>query len=119
VRWWLVPGLPSYTWVPNLGTIERLLSDWRGLLSLAGCAGLVLPLALLGMRRAPARLQPLKSMLVLMILPPLYAALSVRVEGRIVWSLYPFLIPFAVSLGLPRRAESQPDVRELKVVRRA
>jgi hypothetical protein len=84
-----------------------------------GCAGLVLPLALLGMRRAPARLQPLKSMLVLMILPPLYAALSVRVEGRIVWSLYPFLIPFAVSLGLPRRAESQPDVRELKVARRA
>jgi hypothetical protein len=60
---------------------------------------------------APARIAPLKSLLVLMALPPLYAALSVRVEGRIVWGLYPFLIPFAVSLGLPRRAEALPDER--------
>ena len=119
VRWWLVPGLPGYSWVPNLGTVLNLLSDWRGLLSLAGCAGLVLPLALFGMRHAPPRLQPLKSLLLLMLLPPLYAALSVRVEGRIVWGLYPFLIPFAVALGLPRRAASQPDVRELKTARRA
>ena len=119
VRWWLVPGLPSYTWVPNLDALHNLLSDWRGMLSLAGCAGLVLPLALLGMRHAPARLQPLKSLLALMLLPPLYAALSVRVEGRIFWGLYPFLIPFAVALGLPRRAENGSDVRELKVARRA
>jgi hypothetical protein len=49
----------------------------------------------------------------------LYAALSVRVEGRIIWGLYPFLIPFAVALGMPRRAESESDVRELKVARRA
>ncbi len=118
VRWWLVPGLPHYGWVPNLGTLMNLLDDWRGLLSLAGCAGVVLPLALAGMRRAPARLRPLKSLLVLMALPPLYAALSVRVEGRIVWSLYPFLVPFAVAVGLPR-AKRDPDVRELKAARRA
>jgi hypothetical protein len=35
-----------------------------------------------------------------MALPPLYAALCVRVEGRIVWGLYPFLIPFAAAYGL-------------------
>jgi len=58
-------------------------------------------------------------LLPLMALPPLYAALSVRVEGRIVWSLYPCLIPFAVALGLPRRAETAPDVRPLKTSRRA
>lgn len=119
VRWWMVPGLPTYAWVPNLGTVLNLFSDWRGLLSLLGCAGLVLPLALAGMRHAPPRLKPLKGLLLLMLLPPLYAALSVRVEGRIVWGLYPFLIPFAVAVGLPRRAESQPDVRELRAVRRA
>jgi hypothetical protein len=119
VRWWLIPGLPHYVWAPNLGTVRALLDDTRGLMSLVGCAGIVLPLALVGMRRAPPRLAPLKSLLVLMALPPLYAALSVRVEGRIVWSLYPFLIPFAVALGLPRRAETTPDVRPLKTSRRA
>jgi hypothetical protein len=113
VRWWLIPGLPHYVWAPNLGTVRALLDDTRGLLSLVGCAGVILPLALLGMRRAPSRLAPLKSLLVLM------AALSVRVEGRIVWNLYPFLIPFAVALGLPQRAETRPDVRPLKASRRA
>jgi hypothetical protein len=119
VRWWLIPGLPHYAWVPNLGTTLALLKDTRGLLSLAGCAGLVLPLALVGMRGAPRRIAPLKSLLVLMALPPLYAALSVRVEGRIVWGLYPFLIPFAVSLGLPRRAAAVPDGHPLHASRRA
>jgi hypothetical protein len=110
VRWWLIPGLPHYTWVPNLGTVKALLQDTRGLLSLVGCGGIILPLALVGMRDAPPRVAPLKSLLVLLALPPLYAALSVRVEGRIVWGLYPFLIPFAVSLGLPRRAAAVPDM---------
>jgi hypothetical protein len=119
VRWWLIPGLPHYAWVPNFGTVRALLADTRGLLSLAGCAGLVLPLALVGIRRAPPRIARLKSLLVLMALPPLYAALSVRVEGRIVWGLYPFLIPFAVALGLPRRAATEPDVRPLRTSRRA
>jgi hypothetical protein len=119
VRWWLVPGLPHDAWAPNLRTVHALLDDTRGLLSLVGCGGLVLPLALAGMRRAPARLAPLKGLLALMVLPPLYVALSVRVEGRIVWGLYPFLIPFAVALGLPRRAESKPEVRPLKASRRA
>jgi hypothetical protein len=53
VRWWIVPGLPHDTWVPNLGTVRALLDDRRSLLSLLGCAGVVLPLALAGMRRAP------------------------------------------------------------------
>jgi hypothetical protein len=46
--------------------------------------------------------KPLRSLLVLMALPPLYAALCVRVEGRIVWGLYPFLIPFAAAYGADR-----------------
>jgi hypothetical protein len=119
MRWWLVPGLPHYAWVPNFGTMRAILDDPGALLSFAGCAGVVLPLALAGMRRAPPRIARLKSLLVLMALPPLYAALSVRVEGRTVWGLYPFLIPFAVSLGLPRRAETAPDVRPLRTSRRA
>ena len=119
VRWWIVPGLPHYVWMPNLGTVRAILADTRGLLSLAGCAIVVVPLALVGMWRAPVRLAPLKSLLVLMVLPPLWAALSVRVEGRIVWSLYPFLIPFAVALGLPHRTETVPDVRPLRTSRRA
>lgn len=118
VRWWIVPALPHYAWVPNFGTIRNLLADWRALASLAGCAGIVLPLAIVGMRAAPLRLRPLKSMLVLMALPPLYALLSVRVEGRIVWGLYPFLVPFAVAVGLANRAEHVPDVRPLKTGRR-
>jgi hypothetical protein len=99
--------------------MRAILDDPGALLSFAGCAGVVLPLALAGMRRAPPRIARLKSLLVLMALPPLYAALSVRVEGRTVWGLYPFLIPFAVSLGLPRRAETAPDVRPLRTSRRA
>jgi len=118
VRWVIVPGLPHYTWVPNLYTVRQLFADHRALASIAGCAGLVVPLAVLGMRRAPPRLRPLWSLLVLMALPAIYAALSVRVEGRIVWGLYPFLLPFAVAVGLPR-AVHVPDVRPLKTARRA
>jgi hypothetical protein len=97
VRWWLIPGLPSYTWEPSLWTVNHALHDVPSLLSLAGTAGLVVPLAIAGWRRAPPTLAPLKSLLVLMVLPPLYAALCVRIDGRIIWGLYPFLVPFAVA----------------------
>jgi hypothetical protein len=103
VRWWLIPGLPSYTWEPNLWTVWHALRDVPSLLSLAGCAGLVVPLAIAGWRRAPAAFAPLKSLLLLMALPPLYAALCVRIDGRIVWGLYPFLMPFAVAVLEPSR----------------
>lgn len=104
VRWWLLSGLPPYLWKPSLDTVFRALSDWRSLASLAGGAGLVLPLALVGLRRAPAQLAPIKSLLFLMALPPLYAALCVRVDGRAIWGLYPMLIPFAALIGMKRTA---------------
>ena len=97
VRWWLIPGLPSYTWSPSLSTILFALGDTRSLISIAAAIGVVVPLALIGMRHAPASLRPLKSLLVLMVLPPLYAAMSVRVDGRVIWSLYPMLVPFALA----------------------
>jgi len=100
VRWWLIPGLPSYVWAPSIHTVITALHDVRSLASLAAAVGVVLPLALLGMRRpaAASALQPLKSLLLLMVLPPLYAALCVRVDGRAVWGLYPMLVPFAAIL---------------------
>ena len=119
VRGWIVPGLPHAAWTPTLATVRAMLDDTRGMLSLAGCAGAVLPLALVGLWRAPARIAAIKSLLALMVLPTVYAALSVRVEGRIVWNLYPFLIPFAVALGLPRRTRAASDVRPLRTSRRA
>lgn len=97
VRWYLIPGLPSYVWAPSIGTVIAALGDVRSLLSIATGIGIVLPLALLGMRKAASALQPLKSLLVLLALPPLYAALCVRVDGRAIWSLYPMLIPFAAT----------------------
>ncbi|TFW20637.1 hypothetical protein [Duganella callida] len=97
VRWYLLPGLPSYVWAPSIGSVIAALHDVRSLASIAAGVGVVLPLALLGMRRAAPALQPLKSLLLLMALPPLYAALCVRVDGRAVWSLYPMLIPFAAA----------------------
>ncbi|MYM23509.1 hypothetical protein GTP46_12705 [Duganella sp. FT135W] len=107
VRWWLIPGLPSYVWAPSIYTVITALKDVRSLASLVTAAGLVLPLALLGMRgsasSAPA-LQPLKSLLLLMVLPPLYAALCVRIDGRAIWGLYPMLAPFA-ALWLAARLE--------------
>lgn len=102
VRWWLIPGLPSYTWVPNIHTVLHAMTDVRSLASMITAIGLVVPLALVGMRDTPPQLRGLKSLLVLMALPPLYAALSVRIEGRVIWSLYPMLIPFAVSAGMDR-----------------
>jgi hypothetical protein len=105
VRWWLIPGLPSYVWAPSIGTVITALQDVRSLASLATAVGVVLPLALLGMFGAgpaaaattatTAQLRPLKSLLCLMALPPLYAALCVRVDGRAIWGLYPMLVPFA------------------------
>ena len=103
VRWWLIPGLPSYVWAPSINTVVTALRDVRSLASLATAVGVVLPLALLGMRgnagatasAAVAALRPLKSLLLLMALPPLYAALCVRVDGRAIWGLYPMLVPFA------------------------
>ena len=100
LRWVLITGLPSYTWEPNLGTVLRALQDVPSLLSIGGTAFLVVPLALWGWRSAPRALRPLASLLFLMALPPLYAALCVRVDGRAVWGLYPFLVPIAVCAGM-------------------
>jgi len=100
LRWVLITGLPSYTWEPNLGNVLRALQDVPSLLSIGGTAFLVVPLALWGWRSAPRTLRPLASLLFLMALPPLYAALCVRVDGRAVWGLYPFLVPFAVCAGM-------------------
>ncbi len=105
VRWFLIPGLPSYVWKPGLDKVVRALGDHRSLLSLAAGAGIVLPLALVGMRHAGARARPLLGLLALMALPPLYAFLCVRVDGRAIWGLYPFLIPFAASAWLPRSSK--------------
>ena len=99
VRFWLIPGLPGYTWEPSWWTVNHALHDLRSLASIAGASVPIVPLAVMGWRHAPAPLKPLSSLLFLMALPPLYAALCVRVEGRIIWELYPFLIPFAVASG--------------------
>ena len=104
VRWHIITGLPGYTWQPNLGTVMAALRDTRSLISIAGTAFLVVPLALVGWRPAPPQLLPLGGLLLLMALPQLYAALSVRVEGRLIWGLYPFLVPLAVCVGLRDRA---------------
>lgn len=103
VRWWIITGLPSYTWSPNVGTLRNAIHDTRSLISIAGAAIVVVPLAVLGWRAAPRSLRPLASLLVLMALPQLYALLSVRIEGRLIWSLYPFLVPFAVCVGRTRQ----------------
>ncbi len=102
VRWFLIPGLPGYVWKPGWDKVVRALGDERSLLSLAAGAGIVLPLALVGMRRAGQRLRPLLWLLALMALPPLYAFFCVRMDGRAIWGLYPFLIPFAASVGMAR-----------------
>jgi hypothetical protein len=99
VRFWLIPGLPSYTWAPSWWTVNHALHDLRSIASIVGTSLPIVPLAVMGWSRAPASLKPLRSLLFLMALPPLYAALCVRVEGRIIWGLYPFLIPFAVASG--------------------
>lgn len=106
VRWYLFPGLPTYLWVPNIGTVIAALRDHRSLLSLVSAGVIVVPLAVLAWRHVPERIRPLKGILLMMALPPLYAALSVRIEGRAIWSLYPFLIPIAVFAPvLTRRRE--------------
>lgn len=38
----------------------------------------------------------------MLALPPLYAALPVRVDGRALWGLYRMLLPFAVAALSPR-----------------
>jgi hypothetical protein len=97
VRFWLIAGLPGYPWDPSWWTVHHALHDARSLASILGSSLPIVPLAILGWRQAPAPLKPFRSLLFLMALPPLYAALCVRVEGRIVWGLYPFLTPFAVA----------------------
>jgi hypothetical protein len=97
VRWWAFPGLPGYVWQPNLGRIGEALTDIRSLASLVAAAVIVVPLAIIGLRRAPPSVKPLRSLLALLALPVVYAALSVRVEGRVIWDLYPLLIPFALA----------------------
>lgn len=119
VRGAIVPGLAHDAWLPAIGAVGARLGDTRGLLALAGCAGVVLPLALAGIWRAPPRIHALRSLLGLMALPALYGAVNLRVDGTGVWALYPFLVPFAVSLGLPRRSRTVPDVRPLRTSRRA
>ncbi|MCC2970507.1 hypothetical protein [Massilia sp. IC2-476] len=103
VRWWLVTGLPSYTWTPRWEQVAHALGDWRSLATIVGSAIVVVPLALRGWRVAPPVLRPIAGLLALMALPPLYAALCVRVDGRAVWGMYPFLVPFAACAPLAWR----------------
>ncbi|SFC22829.1 hypothetical protein [Massilia yuzhufengensis] len=100
VRWFTITGLPGYTWAPSWWTVRHALGDVRSLLSIAGSACIIVPLAVLGWRSAPPALRPFATLLALMALPPLYAALCVRVDGRAVWGLYPFLVPFAACARL-------------------
>lgn len=119
VRWGIEGAVPGTGWVPDVGAIAARFTDWRGWMSLLGCAGLVVPLALAGLRHAPARICELKQLLLLMLVPALLGAIFVRIDGRLAWGLYPFLLPFAVAVGLKRRQEHAPDVRDLKPARRA
>lgn len=115
---WMAHGAADT--VPALAAAGMVASaGWDRLLSLGACAGFVLPLALAGLRDAPARIRPLRSLLVLMLLPGLQATLSGHADGRIVWDLAPFLLPFAVALGMPREAVHVPEVRQLRIARRA
>ena len=103
----VMPALAA--WFPGDVRNNFALLNWLAVAG-AACAvalavsRMVVSLAVLGWRNAPAQLRPLKSLLLLLALPPLYAALCVRVDGRAIWGLYPMLIPFALSLGLTRRA---------------
>ena len=116
---WLV-GAPAPGWHFETRYLTGLTADWRALVSLAACAGFVLPLALAGLRDAPARIRSLRSLLVLMLLPGMQAALSGHADGRIVWDLYPFMLPFAVAFGMPKEQAAQTtQVTQLRVARRA
>lgn len=97
VRWYLIPGLPPYAWVPSLAQLLHALQDWKSLATMAATAALVLPLAIAGWRKAPPAVAQLKSLVLLLALPAIYALLCVRIDGRVVWGLYPVLIPFAVA----------------------
>lgn len=94
VRWTIMSGLPAYAWVPHGAQVVAALHDYRSLASIIGAAGIVVPLFLIGLRKG-ANSNTDIVLLMLMALPPLYAALCVRVDGRAVWDLYPFMIPVA------------------------
>ncbi|MDN4055561.1 hypothetical protein QPK32_21050 [Massilia sp. YIM B02763] len=119
VRWWIEAGVPGTNWLPDFAAIAARFGDWKGWLSLLGCAGLVVPLAMAGLRRAPPRITELKGLLLLMLVPALLGAMFGRIDGRLAWELYPFLLPFAAAAGMPRSSERQPDVRQLRTARRA
>jgi hypothetical protein len=118
VRWWIEADVPASAW-PDAAFVANRLSDGWGWLSLAACAGPVALLAVAGLRHAPPRICQLKSLLALMAVPAVYAALCVRIDGRLAWGLYPFLVPLAAAAGMPRRAETRPDVLQLRTARRA
>jgi len=112
---WLAPGTLEIVAGPERAGLAKL----DQLLSLGACAGFVLPLALAGLRDAPEHIRSLRSLLVLMLLPGLHAAVTGQADGRIVWDLTPFLLPFAVALGMPRTPVQAPAVRRLNEARRA
>ena len=109
VRWSLVTGLPSYLWVASYANLVNVFRDTRSLMSMAGAASLVLPLAFYACLRPVTGTAKLRSLILLLALPPLYAALSVRVDGRIIWSLYPMLLPLAASVGMRHTPAAVPD----------
>ena len=110
VRWFLVTGLPSYLWVASFANLVNVFRDTRSLQSMVSAASLVLPLALFACWRPLPGTAKLRGLVLLLALPPLYAALSVRVDGRIIWSLYPMLLPLAVSAGVRRAPAAAPDL---------
>lgn len=100
---WHFDRIPSYFWWPSLAAIQENVHDPSTRLSLVAGAGAVIPFAIVGMLkfvRQPDWIPELRLMgwlLCVAAAAPIYAYLCVRVEGRAVWSLYPFLIPFAIA----------------------
>lgn len=113
VRWYLIPGLPPYAWVPSVAQLLHALQDWKSLATMGATAALVLPLAIAGWRKAPPQVAQLKSLVLLLALPALYAMLCVRIDGRVVWGLYPVLIPFAVAYCMHLRRAPAPNATPL------
>jgi len=104
VRFYLVQGLPAYAWTPHVAQLIAALHDWKSLATIAATCGVVVPLAAFGWKHAPAAMSPLKTLALLLALPSIYALLCVRIDGRVVWGLYPMLIPFAAAAYIRMRA---------------
>jgi len=116
-------SLPGYIWLPGTFWLRFNFLHLVNYVNVIACMGVVFPLFVIGIVRHELT-RELRSFFLFftgaMLLPPLYAMISARFDGRPYWTMYPAMLPLAAAalVHLFPSRDSPPSSRAASVTPR-